>query len=223
MSLEVAYQGKFLSIKKNGSWEYAERIGCHSAVVIVPITEDNEIVLVEQMRLPLGRNVIEFPAGLIGDEGPEGFLTAAVRELYEETGFVPVDEDDFDYFGEFCTSPGLTNEKVHMVRMRVEREFGATPEEGIKVHVIPVDKLEFWLKEKGKECDISVKVFLYALKFEDCDCTSVDSEHCDCPKDNLAKRVIRHFLNNMVQWTIAVCLSASIGSCTLREIVTAWK
>lgn len=227
--MEELFKGKFLSLKKKDNWEFAERIGCSSVVIIIPHTYDNEIILVEQKRVPLGRNVIEFPSGLVGDDaGGEGesFYTAAVRELKEETGYSPSD-DSIKYSGSFCTSPGLTNEKVHLVRIEVKADEGATPEEGIIVHVVPLENLKDWLKKKSSECDISVKVFLYSFKCEECycSCSEVTEEETITisEKDSFAKRVMVNFLNNLVGWTIAICISFSIGSCTIREIVNAWK
>lgn len=226
--MEEMCTGKFLSLKKQGTWEYVERKGCSSAVIIIPITYNNEVILVEQMRIPLGRNVIEFPAGLVGDDCPtEEYIDAATRELKEETGYVPVGES-YDYFGEFCTSPGLTNEKVHMLRLAVKKECDSEPEEGITVHVVPLSELRSWLREKSKTCDVSVKTFLYAMKCEDCRCT-VEEEceivECCCEDEekSLLHRVTKSFFDNMVQWTIIICISLSIGSCTIKEIVNAWK
>lgn len=174
--MEELYKGKFMSLKKVGNWEYVERNNCRSAVIIIPITDEDEIVLIEQMRIPLGRNVIEFPAGLVGDDcSEESFLQAACRELEEETGYV-LKDNDCSYYGEFCTSPGLTNEKVHLIRFNVVKKDGANPEDGIKLHVVPLVDFSKWISNKRETHDISVKVLLYSLNFEDCGCDYVEEE-----------------------------------------------
>jgi ADP-ribose pyrophosphatase len=56
------------------------------AVMVVPMLDDGRLVLERQYRHPLGRVMIEFPAGKI-DPG-EAHLACARRELLEETGYV---------------------------------------------------------------------------------------------------------------------------------------
>ena len=88
--VEVLGEGRFVSLKRRGRWEFAERIPDGGAVAIVALTPGNKVILVEQHRPPVGRSVIELPAGLVGDrttfEG-EAIEVAAERELLEETGY----------------------------------------------------------------------------------------------------------------------------------------
>src|SRR5271170_4183678 len=86
----VQWEGKFLRVLKSGRWEYADRVNSNGAVVIVPVTDDGKLVLIEQYRIPVGQRVIELPAGLAGDlpdAETEAMATAARRELLEETGY----------------------------------------------------------------------------------------------------------------------------------------
>lgn len=92
--------GKYLSVQrirfldKKGrecQWESVER---KDAVFIFSITADKKVILVKNFRIPLGKYVIELPAGLKDREGESDIETAA-RELLEETGyaaenFIPV-------------------------------------------------------------------------------------------------------------------------------------
>ena len=82
------YAGRYLSLLERDGWEFASRSNASGVVVLVPVTGQGEIVLVEQFRKPVGKNVVELPAGLVGDhEDPdESVLSAARRELEEETG-----------------------------------------------------------------------------------------------------------------------------------------
>ena len=77
------YAGRYLSLLERDGWEFASRSNASGVVVLVPVTDQEEIVLVEQFRKPIGKNVIELPAGLVGDhEDPdESILKAARREL----------------------------------------------------------------------------------------------------------------------------------------------
>jgi len=67
------------------TWEAVERVGIGGIVVMVAVTPDGSVLLEKQFRPPLGRDVIELPAGLV-DPG-ETMEAAALRELIEETGW----------------------------------------------------------------------------------------------------------------------------------------
>lgn len=210
----VTYTGKYLQFINHDGWEYVKRIGCRSAVVIIPETKDNCVILIEQARKPFFLSVIEFPAGLVGDKDEDEKVSeAAYRELREETGYIPVDSQ-MDYFGCFSTSPGLTNELVQIVRLKVKKDKTAIPEEGIIVHKVPKINLVPWLKSKSITNEISDKVMMYALKYEDLKESSFIT---------LFREIVRCYLSNMVGWTILICLSFLIGSCTIRTIFDMWK
>ena len=86
---KTVWEGKYLRVRISGNWEYAERPNSPAGVVIIAVTAEGKLLLTEQFRVPLQRNVIELPAGLAGDEeyGGEEFAEAAQRELREETGY----------------------------------------------------------------------------------------------------------------------------------------
>ena len=83
------YHGRYLGMKERNHWEYAYRTNASGVVVIVPVTEAGELVLVEQYRVPVESRVMELPAGLVGDDADPGesLQQGAQRELIEETGF----------------------------------------------------------------------------------------------------------------------------------------
>ena len=88
---ELVYQGGFLTVRRdqvrlpNGAPAQREFILHPGAVMIVPLLDDGRFVLERQFRYPMGRVMIEFPAGKL-DAGEPG-LQCAVRELREETGY----------------------------------------------------------------------------------------------------------------------------------------
>ena len=85
---ESLYEGHYLRLKKRGNWEYAERTHAGSAVIIIAVTPEENLLFVEQYRVPMNANTIEMPAGLVGDQDEnDTFESAAVRELLEETGW----------------------------------------------------------------------------------------------------------------------------------------
>ena len=111
----IEWQGRFITAKTRGRWEYVSRARSIRAAAIVAIDEGH-VLLVEQYRVPLGRACIEIPAGLIGDddgaagETPEA---AAERELEEETGYRAT---RFETLGEFYSSPGMVSESFTLLR-----------------------------------------------------------------------------------------------------------
>ena len=65
--VRVLGEGRWLRLVDDGGWEYAERSGSNGVVVIVAVTDDDRLVLVEQYRPAVKARVIEAPAGLVGD------------------------------------------------------------------------------------------------------------------------------------------------------------
>lgn len=146
----IVWQGKFITAKVNGRWEYVSRARGIRAAVILAIDEGHAI-LVEQFRIPIGCNCIELPAGLVGDgddNGDEDHLTAAARELEEETGYRA---GRMESLGEFWSSPGMVTESYSLVRahdlVKVS-EGGGTENENITVHRVPLDQLEDFIAER---------------------------------------------------------------------------
>ena len=89
--METLGKGNYLELLRVNGWEYVRRTASTSVVVIIAQTDANELLLVEQYRPPVGTNVIELPAGLVGDEPgyeQESPEQASKRELLEETGYL---------------------------------------------------------------------------------------------------------------------------------------
>ncbi|WP_431257854.1 NUDIX domain-containing protein [Roseateles chitinivorans] len=91
LSSDWILRGNFLQVKRDrvalpdGREATREYIRHPGAAVIVPLFDDGRVLLERQYRYPLGRVVLEFPAGKLDpDESP---LRCAVRELFEETGY----------------------------------------------------------------------------------------------------------------------------------------
>jgi len=145
---ETRWQGRFITAKQRGRWEYVSRSRGIRAAVILAIEEGPEIephvILVEQYRVPLGRTCIELPAGLVGDEEAEDgehTLAAAKRELEEETGYRAARWEDL---GEYYSSPGMVSESFTLLRatgLTRVGEGGGTGGEDIAVHRVPLARI----------------------------------------------------------------------------------
>ena len=118
ISEEVLYSGKFLSILKesytlpNNETVEKEKIiknNGKNSVIIIAITKDDKYIITFQNRLK-DKIIAEFPSGYIEDD--EDILTAAKRELMEETGYT---SNDLFIIDEVYTSVGIDNSISYMV------------------------------------------------------------------------------------------------------------
>ena len=139
---EIVWQGKFVTAKTRGKWEYVSRARGIRAAVILAIDEEGHVILVEQFRVPLGRSCIELPAGLIGDgDAEEDDATAAARELEEETGYRAA---RMEVLGEFWSSPGMVTESYSLLRAHGLTRIGpggGTDSENITVHRVALSRI----------------------------------------------------------------------------------
>ncbi|MBC2651962.1 NUDIX hydrolase [Novosphingobium flavum] len=163
---QIVWEGRYITAKVRGQWEYVGRARGIRAAVILALTPSRELVLVEQFRVPLGRPCIELPAGLIGDDdGSEGedATTAAARELEEETGYRA---GRMEVIGEFWSSPGMVSESYTLLRahdlVRVGQG-GGVPGEDITVHLVPIDTLPAFIAERRARGDAIDGKMLLAL------------------------------------------------------------
>jgi len=167
---EVMWQGRFITARKKGKWEYVSRARGIRAAVILAIDEDEEgdeyVILVEQFRVPLGRPSIELPAGLIGDhdehEGEDDSVAAA-RELEEETGYHAARMEEI---GQFYSSPGMVSESFTLFRahgLTQVSEGGGVEGENITVHRVNLDRIERAIAEwraQGRAIDVRLLTLL---------------------------------------------------------------
>lgn len=169
MSIEVLHAGKFLRLVRNGRWEYVQRVTADHAVIVLALTPAQEIVLVQQLRIPAGGQVIELPAGLVGDIAgaeEESLETTARRELLEETGFAA---QRFDPIFSGPPSPGLASETITWFRAHGLEKRGPGGGEGgedITVHTVPLREVDDWLNRwqaQGGRVDPKVYAGLYFL------------------------------------------------------------
>lgn len=164
----VIAKGRFLQLVSDNGWEYAQRVKASGVVAVVAVTMEQQLILTEQFRPPVGKSVIDLPAGLAGDvtgAETEALVEAAKRELVEETGY---SAKVWRLIYTAPTSPGLTSEVVTYFQANNARQLesgGGVDGEQITVHTIPLKSIRRWLRKRMSEgAYVDPKVYV-ALAF----------------------------------------------------------
>lgn len=166
-TIDTLFESRWLGLYRIGTWDFVRRPSSEACVGILAITPAQEIILVEQFRIPVQRRVIEIPAGLVGDEpefAGEDLADTARRELLEETGYragtvVPLIATP--------TSAGMSSEYTHLFHatdLVRETTGGGVDGENITVHHIPLADLRSWLAAQeaaGKLVDFKIHAALW--------------------------------------------------------------
>lgn len=117
---ETVYNGPIFTVHHDcvrmpaGSIVTRDVVDHKGAVAIVALDDDNNVIMIEQFRYPLGYREWEIPAGLLDIEGEEPHLAAA-RELREEAGIVA---KQWETLTDLATSPGFSNETIRVYLAR---------------------------------------------------------------------------------------------------------
>jgi ADP-ribose pyrophosphatase len=161
--IETRWEGRFITVKQQGTWEYVSRSrGIHAAVILAidEAADGRHVILVEQYRVPLKVRCLELPAGLVGDDvSGEAAEIAAERELEEETGYRAA---SWRTVGEFFSSPGMVSESFTLLvatGLTKVGQGGGVDGEDIIVHRVPLAGIEDFVAAKRAEgCGIDVRV-----------------------------------------------------------------
>lgn len=149
----VLAEGRHVRLVDEDGWEFAERPTASGIAVIVAVTPDGRLLLVEQFRPPVRRRVIELPAGLAGDlagHEAEPLAEAARRELLEETGYAAEVMHPLTAGGP--PSAGITSEIVTFFRasgLKRVAPGGGDGDESIVVHEVELSAADAWLGAKS--------------------------------------------------------------------------
>lgn len=143
IDVKKIYDGKIIKLELqtvelcNKSIAMREIVRHRGGVAIIPITENNELILVKQFRKPYDEELLEVPAGKIeADEMPE---ICAARELKEETGY---EAEKIDFMTVMYPSPGYTDEKIYIYKAEglIEGEIALDTDEFLHTEKYSLEK-----------------------------------------------------------------------------------
>jgi len=166
--MKIGFSGKKIRVfygeytLPNGRNVYREYIDFGESVAILPLSNNNKILLIKQFRMPIGKWIYEVPAGTV-EEGEEP-IECAKRELIEETGYKA---GKMIHLFNIYLSPGYSNEYMYVYLARELSYVGARPEEGelINIEWVNIDKIKDMIKNNVIEDSKSIASLLYYISF----------------------------------------------------------
>lgn len=155
LSSQRVYQGRVVGLRvdtvrlPHGGTGQREIVEHGEAVVLVPIDPQGRVLLVRQYRKAIERTLLELPAGgLDPGETPE---EAALREMQEETGYLP---GTLQALGGFFVAPGYCQEYLHLFLATDLRPSRLDADEDENIEVVPTDWADIpALLDSGAVCD----------------------------------------------------------------------
>lgn len=160
ISSETIYEGKIFTVTRdkalleNGTEAVREVVHHNGGVTVIPITENNEVLMVKQFRYPHGKVMLEIPAGKL--EKGESHYDCGKRELLEETGCTCA---DYKYLGEIVPTPAYVSEVIHLYLARglTFSKQSLDEDEFLDVEKVPLDKA-YQMVLKGEITDSKTQI-----------------------------------------------------------------
>jgi len=168
LASEQIYEGRLINLRVDqvrtarGVESVREIVQHPGAVAIVPVDDQQRVLLVRQYRHAVRAELVEVPAGLLNPgEDP---LTAAQRELREETG---LRAGQIDRLGGVYTTPGFSTEFIHLY---LARQFTPDPlalddDEAIDVLTVPLPQALAWVRDGTLQDSKTVCALLLAQAY----------------------------------------------------------
>ena len=152
---QLIYDGRALRLRvdtvqmPDGRKTTREIVEHSDCVAVVAIDSDDNVLLVNQFRHPVEKELLEIPAG--GIDPGEDAETAVGRELREETGYLP---QKVERLGGFYSTPGYCNEYLHLYLATelTPSRLHAEDTESIEVIRVPISQIP-GLIASGSICD----------------------------------------------------------------------
>jgi len=155
LSSQLIYDGRVIKLRVDtvrmpGGRETRREIVEHrDCVAIIAIDADDNMLLVEQFRKPVEKELLEIPAG--GIDPGEDPVTTVRREMQEETGYLP---RKVERLGGFYSTPGYCTEYLHLYLATdlTPNPLYAEDTESIKLTRVPISQIPS-LIASGSICD----------------------------------------------------------------------
>lgn len=148
---DVVYKSPFFEVQKLDMTENGQdfhhpfyRIHCADWINVLPITENNEAVLIRQYRAGSNSMVLETPGGMVEASEHKDPTLTAVRELEEETGYTT---QKILLMASLNPNPALMNNTIHYFlamgcKIQKDRKHFPDAAERIEVVTVPVSQLQ---------------------------------------------------------------------------------
>ncbi len=168
LSSKVIYDGQTVKLRidtvqmpggRTGIREIVEHRG---VVVIVAVDADDNVLMVRQFRKPAGKELLEIPAG--GIDGLETPEEAVLREMQEETGYLP---GKIVKLGGFYSAPGFCTEYMHLFLATdlTPSRLTAEDTESIRLERLSVSKISGLVTSGGLQDAKSIAGLLTYLEY----------------------------------------------------------
>ena len=166
VSAERLYEGKVVNLRRdivllpNGNQASREVVEHPGAVAVVPVLPDGRVLMVRQFRHPVGRILLEIPAGkLAPGENPD---ECALRELEEETGHLA---GKLERVASIFTAPGFTDEVIQIYLAVELKKTTVNPDEDEFLAVVAHEPQEIArMIRSGDICDAKTIAGFYLLQ-----------------------------------------------------------
>ncbi len=172
---KVIYQGKIVNVRtgevslEDGKSAFREVIE-HPGGVCVAMLDKDEVILVRQFRIAIGKYILEAPAGKL--EGKDDPMERARKEMEEETGYRA---GIFEYLGSAYSSVGYCSEIIHFYFATDLEYVGTKPDDDENIEIVKMplkvvkEKLRtFWFEDS--KTYIALQAMLYRLQGRESNC-----------------------------------------------------
>lgn len=168
VSRKIGYKGKRVRVEEieylNGNKKiYREHVNAGPASVILPITEDGKVIMIQEARTPIKTVILALPAGMI--EPGELAEEAAIRELEEETGYLA---KNIKFLLEYYPAVGYSDEKISIYLAtdlkKTKQHLDDTEE--IKVVELPLEEVEEMLDKNELITASTMIALLHYFRYE---------------------------------------------------------